>query len=311
MRILEGLGEYEAVKMEERYVVGLQPYVNGFYGNGYYGNVYYEVAGVRVKNTSQVVVDNLEDILKVVPPKTTVESYSNEDQTISVDEWRSLRQDLNNRLDEDGDALAMSVEEEVEFVRVRAHFNSFKPNRKIGDEVLQPVDIVLIGSHEDTGSDFIETPFKHGLAKFSGTSGIYKVKLSAIARDEFEAYRRDNPDVDLKNSSHSNIRFCTIGGKYIFTQTEKSWVEKTGQTSIGTSLSEAKELEGGVRKYIRDILDLHCKPQKASEATILDLVDTLQATLRDVQSLDVKQKSRIAKGGVIKRLNERIVKFGG
>jgi len=94
----------------------------------------------------------------------------------------------------------------------------------------EPIEITVIGSAEDTGSEFIETPFKYGKVSFK-TRGVYKVHASSISIDEFKKLGAKFTK-DRFNCDGDKLRFAKINGNFVFSHmSDVAWIDR--QTSQG------------------------------------------------------------------------------
>ena len=300
MEIIKGLKQYQAIKFGGSFVVALPPY----------GTIF-EVCGVSVENTPQVVVESLGDIKRVIPPKKVVVMWERWAEGITPVHYTELQRNLSRHYDDDLDQMIFpSVDDEVEYVRGKAILAEFKPVYEESERQLEPVEITLVGSSEPTGSDFITTPFEYGEANFKGSSGVYKVETSKIAFDALSKYKVDNPDTKIDNPTHSNVRFCIVGGEYVFSGSKRAWVESKGSVNIVTLLKDAQALESEIRGYINAGLDLFCKPTKASDIQVKDLRQTLNRVMTGLRSLEVKQKSSNSYNSLLTSLEREINNYG-
>lgn len=282
MQIFEGLAANQAVQTGEVYCVRLS---HGTYQSG--GVTYCVSYG-----TGEIIVSDLDDIYKVIPAARHVVGYSDGKETISIEQLNQLRKEFDEFLDEEGDfAFSGNTEVEIEYVKVKNKFRSYSPVYEEAAEKLQKVEgITLVGSLEDTGSPFIETPFISGKTSF-GTSGVYKVNLSAIAKDEWEILSQKYTDFKFTRPTHSNVEYAQIDGKYVLTNNPSSFIKNTSVFCIKTTLEEAKSEENRVRGVIRKAVYPFVLPQGLSESLRSDLYKELQVLYKCLGEVEVKVKS--------------------
>ena len=297
MKVFDGLGQNQAVKVGDRYIVCL------------YGS--YKVNGEKVQAyNQQVLVDDLKNIVGRVPPKQVVVGYASEDgEEISVEEFNRFSSELYQYWDEDLDQYSFpDVDTEIEHVKKRARYTKFKSITEDVDEEIHPVEITVVGSAEDTGSRFIETPFQYGKVSHGPSGGIYKVYSGRIARDEVMRLSKANPDVQVDVPSHGNIEFVKVGGGYVFTKStrEHTWIKDGSSARVFSSLEEARQHEEEIRSYVSSLMKMHMFPKKADGKTIQDLVSSLRLLEDKVMTLDVKQKSVGQYRILLKMLQDKI-----
>lgn len=106
----------------------------------------------------------------------------------------------------------------------------------------EPVELAVIGSMEDTGSKFIETPLSVGKCTWNTQSGFYRVDASAVAADEANIYLSNCHDDNFENSTHSNILFLKYRNKYVFPSSEeqKKRFLAANASTIVSSLEQAR-----------------------------------------------------------------------
>ena len=303
MNIVQGLSDFEALSIGDKFIVALP---SGGYGRKF------RVNGIDIQSNGQVVVDSLEDILEVFKPNKVLESWLWEDKGISltIKEHNDLSSKYMEFYDNDLEEYAFgSVEEEIEYIKHRDYMKNFKPVYGETLEAPKAVFITLIGSFEDTGSCYIQTPFQHGLARFQGGSGVYKVLTSGVAADAVAKYIHNNPEIKITNSNHSNIKFLQVDGKYIFTDTQEQHFEKSGVCKVVQTLDEAQNIERDIRDKVKRTLDLHCKPVAVNEVQMLDFVKVLQGFRKSLQSLEIKQKSYAAHRSLYFSVSKEIEKY--
>jgi hypothetical protein len=238
--------------------------------------------------------------------------WESEDTHLTVEYHASLSRTYEEFYDYDLEEYRFgSVEEEIESVKHRDYMKNFKPVYEEIVESPKPVLITLIGSFEDTGSDYIQTPFQQGLARFVGGSGVYKVLISSVAANAVAKYIQANPDLKITNSDHSNIRFLQLDGKYIFTDSQEQHFQKCGLCRVVQTLSEAEKVEQDIRTKVTRLLELHCQPTTATAPQLKDFVEVLTSIQRSLVSLETKQKSDSEYRALCGKLLKEIEKYTG
>lgn len=171
------------------------------------------------------------------------------------------------------------------------------------------VDINVIGSLQDTGSDFIHSALHVGKTEFYGGRGVFKVRLAAIALDEFNKLKAEHPK--LTNATHSNIEYAQYGGSYIFTsEKHRPGIDgKTGSEAIYKTLEQAKAAEADLRTFVRRQVNLYAKPVtlgSVEATTLTELVNTLQSVNSSLNATKSMQKTKGQLSHAKTKLNEAI-----
>lgn len=303
MKIFEGLSKHQAVEINGRYVVQLEHN---------YSRRYYEVNGEKVNNSTQVVVDSLESIKRVTPSHPKLIHYTREDgSTVTTQEVIDFDKKWEHYEDEyDGMNFGDSVDIEIQYVKEKARFKNLMPVYEDTEVVVEDIEIDVVGSCEDTGSAFIETPFMYGQAKWRGHSvGVYKLRGSEVAMDQVRKIQEEHPKANWEIPSHSHLKYLQVMGKYVFSKETSPFIIREQSDYVYDSLDKAREGEEGIRKHITNVLKLHIKGHPASEVEIKDFVEHLE-TLRDsVACLDVKQKSLSMHRTLLTRISKLIDKY--
>lgn len=308
MKILEGLNQYQAVKFNNGYVVQLAK------GGYYHHEMYNELHTVNNTETkaSQVFVNNLENIKKVNLPTKTVQHYlTSEGVEISVEDVNSLRALSSPYYCEyEEDYVYPSLEVEFEIKKKQEVLKSITSVYDDPVKTLTEVDIEVVGVQEDTGSDFITTPYSIGKAFHNNEGGIYKVAVSSdIAKDEMFKLRTKYSDDDFKLPSHSGLRFVQVNGKYVFSDRDPH-LDK-GYSKVFTDLTEAKKHEESIRKFVRDKVLPHIKShQEVTDSERSDIAVELNSIEGLILGMQVKVKSESTKRQCLKRVRELLSKLG-
>ena len=211
--------------------------------------------------------------------------------------------------DEDSDEYNFpDLDTEFEFRKMQAQLNSYVAVRADDITTLESVEVTVVGTAVDTGSQFIETPFQYGTVSFSGR-GVFRVNLSAIAFDELRRAKLVYTDAKFDNSTHSNIRFAQVNGNYLFSNETLGAGEN--QVRIFGSLEEAQAMEKEVREGISNILRHKLAPVAMTQnvLTINNVMNELEAIKRIVNSIDPKSKSYNDHARARTQLNELVAKL--
>lgn len=302
---IEGLDKYQALKIGDSYVVQL---------TGWYESLKHTVNSVEV-SSSQVVVKSTNNILLVKPPTKQLDRYENDQGVVmDIDTYAIANKAKSEYWNEDADDyIYPDIESQIEILKLEGDREGFKPVYKDTYYEPTPVDITVIGVMEDTGSDFISTPFEIGCSKFAGSVGIYKVSSPlSIALDEFSKIAKENPEDKLENPTHSGLEYGNVNGKYVFNKGDSYISTRHQYYKVFEDLEEAKKYEEGIRKFIRSRVSPHLKDhQEVSKQERSDITKKLLSICSDVRSLQVKQKSDSDHRRVIKNVNELLNEIAG
>lgn len=304
MKILEGLNQYQAVKFNNGYVVQLAQ------GDRY--NLEIHTVNNTETKSSQVFVNDLDSIRKVNIPVKTIQHYlTSEGVEISVEEVESIRALSNPYYSEyEDEYIYPNLEVEFEIKKKQEVLKGITPVYDDPVKTFTEVDIEVVGVQEDTGSDFITTPYSIGKAFYDNEGGIYKVAVSSdIAKDEMSKLRKSYSDDDFKLPSHSGLRYVQVNNKYVFSDRDPH-LDK-GYSKVFTDLTEAKKYEETIRKFVRDKVLPHIKSyQEVTDSERSDIVDSLNGIEGLILKTQVKVKSESVKRQCLTRIRELLSKLG-
>ena len=309
MKIFPALQSFKAVTMDTGVSVVDLPYG------------VYEIDGAVVPvgyNTQTLVQDvtnikRVEDVVGEILHYQALEGSVVKDPILSVEEFNKLVEDTyriceDNDWDEDSDEpIFKDIDTEIEYLKLTKIQNSYRPVRAETTQRMVPVEIEVIGVAVDTGSKFIQTPFTYGQVSW-GSNGVFRVDASGIARDEFNRAKEKYPEAKFENSTHSNIRYAQVNGKYMFSDTEEGI--RDNQFRVFTDLAEAQAYEQSIRENISNKIRHHVDPVVITQKTITSLglmndLKTIQNIARDV---DVRVKSEREYSRAMSKLRELIEK---
>lgn len=300
MKFYDGLEEHQAIKLQKGgYIVQL----------GYSSYKINDV--VAYGQRQQVFVSDLDSVKKHTPErKKEIAAIISDGSEVPVDVVNSYKDKYAMYWDDDEEDYVFGddTDAEIEYLkdvvkyRVKEYIYEVVPAKD------EPIEIQIVGVVEDTGSDFIETPFVYGKTSFDRT-GIYKVLLSKIALDEFLKLQVKYKDVDFNLPEHGHLNYAKVNGSYIFTGYEKPWVNRSDKYLIVNDLGEAKEKEERVRKFVRDRVRMYAEPKQADKIEIKDFVERLESIRLDLIDLDVKKSSDFKHSGLLAKINNLIDKY--
>lgn len=283
MKIYNGLEQHQAIKCNDKYVVQL----GLCYGNSY------EIEGALSNGSKQVVVDDLNKIKRYFgEQKKTVGAIISDGSEVPIETIQQFNDKYFQYEDEDGRMwFGEDTEAELQYVKDKAYYRVQEYVYETTPAYTEDLEITVVGSVEDTGSNFIETPYVYGKANF-GSSGVYRVNLSSIAMYEFCKVRAEYPNVEFDVPTHSHLKYVKVNTQYIFTNCSERWINDTGTFVVLNDLEQAHEKEREIRKFVRGMLETYAAPRKAGDVEIKDFVESLKSIKGSVERLDVKQKSR-------------------
>lgn len=278
MNMFKGLGGKEAVRVGDSYIVNL----TGLYMiNGEKRNCY----------STQVMVGSLDEIKQYTESKVKTLAYKDESDTeYSVEYVESVRSKIQEYYDEFGDYQHSDLDAELQHVKDKAFLRTLTPVTETLPDKITDVDIRVVGSMEDTGSKFIETPLRYGDVSFNGR-GAYRVLSGAIAKDEVRNISSEYKDCVVDIPSHSNIYYVKVKSSYLFTKETDDWVKNSESKRIFDKLEDARGHEKSIRDFIRKTMMVHITPEELSSITkgmVHEKVNKLRGFLDDVEP---KQKT--------------------
>lgn len=305
MIIFKGLKPNDAVRMDNgKLVVALNP-----------GTYVVSAVITKVYHNDQLVIekDQVNSLFRVESRSGIVLHYMLDKRKVSVEEHRDLLIEVSELESEfyNGDSEEYyfpDLDTEFEFRKKKELLNRHLPVRDEDQNIFIPVKITVIGSAEDTGSEFIETPFSYGEVSFQGR-GVYRVNLSAIAKDEFNKARIKYINVKFDNATDSNIRYAQVNNNYVFK--DDTLGAKENQIRVLGSLKEAQDMEAKVRTGISNILRHKLEPVEVTQQilTVNQVMTDLETVLLAVKRIDSKNKTQFEHSLAVKKVAELIKKL--
>lgn len=300
---IEGLKQYQAIKFGEKYIVQLQ--------QGY-SSVVHIVNGFE-NVMKQAVVDDLDCIYKAPVTTREVTHYTDGNADKSIEEVATILHKKSAYWDDDLDEYVYpDIDTQIEMLKLEATVKDFVPVFK---EVVTPskkVEIELVGSLEDTGSDFISTPYAIGKASFDNQGGVYCIEsVLSVAIDEFKKLKEVNPEDTFDNSTHSGLRYAKVNGNYVFGDKD-SYVSDRGYLKrIFTTLEAAKELESIIRKFVRTRCNPYLKGnQNLGSQERAELLKEVKSVLTSLSNVESKQKTYSSLASAKRKVEDLINKLG-
>lgn len=293
--MFKSLNSAEAIKFKNGYLVSLR---------GQYTYESYEVSGVEFSTLNKVFCEDIDNIYKIIRTGKKLTGYKSEDGFVTPLEDLRVLQD--KYVDEDGDAVYPDLETEYEHKKVIQDITSGEPVYSEPTETRTKIDVKVVGSLEDTGSDFITTAVSIGSTGYTNGKGVYQVRLSDIAKDEVLRHEHGEDKIELP--THSHLTYLKVNGEYVFTGDRTYYVNLEDKVRIVDNLEDAQVLEDMVRKYINNKIAVFLKSNQrtASLPEIAELYNMLVAIRTGVSKLDVKQKSYHGKNALLGEIRKDI-----
>ena len=266
MKIFNGLKERQAVFFNGKYVVQLPR------------GTFFDSSG-SVLPDGQVVVEDL-DIHRQIKESPKVIKYILEDGTEKKPEDRqAVVAEISQYEDEWGNIDYPSIEVEFD---IRKRLQEFEDAKKVySDPVVyyEPVEIQVVGSAEDTGSEFIETPFQHGEVTWTPSTGIYKLHTTRVSLDQWRQEAIENHAYEFDNTrafggeNNQKLEFAQINGNFVFTHIKnKAFIRREGTVEIFPTLKEAQEREKEIRQIVSREVAKHTNMSKPDDKTLGEII---------------------------------------
>ena len=296
--MFDNLQNFEAIKIDGNICVRLP---RGVYKiNG-------EVLEVNTYNGEQHVFNSEAVIEQQIKTPSVCLYFRNKetDGRLSIDEHQDTLQKIDDKYSQfyseyDDEYSYSDIDTEYQHKKEVQSFKDIHVPVLSEEEInYEPVDIKVKGSWEDTGSDFIETPYSQGSVSFG--SCLFKVHTGKIAWDEFVK------QCNKYNLTYSgdNIRFVQVDNGYIFaSRYDHIPYIKNGLSvcSLAKSLEDAHKCEAEVREVIAKRMYVLFADQSVSEIQRKQLHNDLSYTLGKIRSLDIKVKASSDKSSIIHKM---------
>ena len=175
-----------------------------------------------------------------------------------------------------------------------------------------PININIVGSLEDTGNRFIETPILYGKTKFSASnSNLFRVDVKGLVVNVLSPYwkRLKEKGIETENPDHSFFKYLKVGGRYVFTNSDL--LSGKVEYRYYKELKEAEESCNNITKEVETLIE-RCIPKFLGKLDAAQVQKDLGVILHSVQSLQVKQKdisSKSAAQNLITKLQKTIDNF--
>ncbi len=239
---------------------------------------------------------------------------------------------LLHYIDEDGEIIPASEGEDAKNeertyggiypdiateIRVRENLKRFSNYKRVTSEPgyeFVPYKMKVLGTAEDTGSEFIESAIQSGSLNFGG-SGVYKVHIRRIVADVVSQY--EHLDVSVggkynmskwkeKSPSVVDPRGLQVGEQPLFNRDEAEKFDFAfAQFRYEFELAKAQELEQKVRQVFNDAF-FRIENQTALDdpIAVLDVYNRVSNAIWYVRKIEAKRNSEVEKNFAIKELED-------
>lgn len=266
----------------------------------------YEIDGVTVSGGRGVTISKDSVVNKVTSlGMATTHYYTEEDQTtLSIDEYNILRQGAYGEWDDDLEEYRYeSLEHEFECRKKLEELGKWKPFKVDQGVEKTLLEYTVVGSLEDTGSPFIETPIIYGNVSWLGGRSFYKCNLSHAALSRYKEYQdkyKDSVKFD-NDGSRYYLRFATVNGSYVFGN-KSPFAE--GSVVYTDTLDKAKCLIEGAIKEVDRVLGPIVNPIALGKEDAGKILQQVRKLRESAAGLDTKQRSPTTKGYMLSQLQE-------
>lgn len=299
---IEGLKQYQAVQFGDKYIVCLSTWSD---------KSTHCVNGVDTP-ASQVVVDDLTSIFKLVKPSPELTHYVDESgDVVSVEKYTEMMTaftgEHNKYYDEDvDDYIYPDLDTEYMVKKLKEPLSKLKHVFKEFPVEQRQVEIDVVGVLEDTGSQFIETSVQFGKTSWQGGAGAYKVGASnGIVIDEIRKIKDESDDLDIP--THSGLRYVKLNGKYIFSSESLTHMPH----KYFTSLEDAKEFEQSLRKQARNLANPYLNRNQEVSVTERAEIAQVVKQLKDfIFKAELRKNSPTSKHNLLARSNKLLELLG-
>lgn len=298
MKIFNGLRDNQAVFFNGRYVVQLPR------------GVFLDSSG-NTLSSGQVVVEDL-NIQKETKEPSRIVKYIFSDGTEKFPEdYIAVINEMEQYEDDWGEPNYPSIEVEFD---IRKRLQEFQDAEKVYSEPVvrhENIDIDVIGSAEDTGSDFIETPFQHGCVTWNASTGIYKLLTTQVSLDQWRKEASENTEHAFDNAkgigggNKGKLEFAKIDNKYVFTHLQnKTFINRGNTAEIFSTLKAAQEREKEIRQIVSQEVAKHTNTGKPDDKTLGEIIQDVDKLNRLVREIESKQKTENKKWTALKNIGE-------
>ena len=304
--MITGLSNYEAVIVGGTITVSLPRGV-------------YSIDGVRLSsdwNGGEYTTHKDAVIERIIMPNEVLSHYevATEEGTIEVSSEeinKIVRENQGKYWDDDVDEyIYPDRDTQCECLKILDQYRNKKPIYTQPEETTEKVEINIVGTHEDTGSKFIETPIMYGQAKWDNYStGFYKLNIRGVVMQAWN----DMEDKYGKTYAFQNdmsryyLRYAKINSNYIFSDSAP-WSDTTS-SRVYTTLESAKEMEAYYYNLTKTKILDYIQPTPLGTTSCKSVIGDLNSILDSVRAIDPKQKTYNSYSRSITKVKELITKL--
>lgn len=205
-----------------------------------------EVGGIRAKGNAQVVVGSEDEVKRVIPSKSVLQSYVNnaDASTMSVSDYYEAQNHLLSFADEH--EVFSDIDREYDYKKFRA---AWAPVYEEVPATLEPVEFNVTEVRTNSGDPDIvslwNSPDVVGTNKALYTINRLSVGLQAL---------RKFSGITVTECTHSGMKYCQLDGKYAFTGDPE--FEFKQPSFIGT-LEQCKAEKERVIEKVKKVVRTH------------------------------------------------------
>jgi len=210
--------------------------------------------------------------------------------------------------DIDGVYEYSSLEEEFECRKKQEWLNEYTPEYEERGHKVEDVQYIIVGSLEDTGSPYIETPFVYGNSSWSRSSGMYRCNLTKAAFDRYKEHESTfGKHFKFTNDGYRHyLHFAKINGNYIFSGESPF---KDNCFVYTSTLEDAKvKIKQAIDAVDTLVMPIVC-PITIDTLFVSDILKSVKSLQGSCISLEVKQSSKTTKLVVLDKLKEIVYKL--
>ena len=246
----------KAIQMDDSYLVSIYD-LNLNYKK-------YFVNGLRVENMTNInklVTLSVDDKVEFINDRREVDHYQHSDGAImSIDDYKSK----NTYYDEDSD--------EDEVLMAIANRKALQGYEAVYKEpVKEAVEFEVIGTVENTQSDFIDCSFR---LAHTASAPIYTVYGGRIAMDEYLLLSNEYKEhAKFEKPDRSYLRFTKINNNFVFGDTKP--FGDNPYVSVFKSLPDAQAEEQSIREVVRATVKRKVFPEELTDFKASDVISKL------------------------------------
>ena len=267
----------------------------------------YEVDGVGIEGGREIVIAKDSTINEVRNLGTVITHYYQDDEdqsTISLEEYDKILQGSRGDWDDDLEEYTYKdLDHEFECRKKIEELGKWKPSKVDQGVEKTPFEYFIVGSLEDTGSPFIESPIIYGQLSWKGGRSFYKCNLSAAACSRYNEYEEKyKTSVNFSNNTgRTYLRFAQVNSSYVFS--DKSPFKENSIVYTDT-LEKARSLVAEAVKEVDRVLGPIVHPIELGKEDAGMILQKVRKLRESAMGLDTKQRSSTSKSYMLKELGE-------